>query len=96
MFPEIGRGLIQLEEAYILEIMEIMEYVDSKADSLLQIVKTRQHKLSNTKECLKPRRKITKRKRINKGHHNTELKGKMARKNNAWTIPTSHGPKIGG
>jgi hypothetical protein len=25
-----GRGLIQLEEAYILEIMKLMEYVDRK------------------------------------------------------------------
>jgi hypothetical protein len=32
-----GRGLMQVEEAYILENIKLMEYVDSKADPLIQI-----------------------------------------------------------
>jgi hypothetical protein len=36
MFPENGeRGLIQLEEAYIVEIMKLMVYVERKADPLI-------------------------------------------------------------
>jgi hypothetical protein len=30
-----GRGLIQLEEAYIIETTKLMEYMDSMADPLI-------------------------------------------------------------
>jgi hypothetical protein len=35
-----GRGLMQLEEAYIIEITKLMEYVNSTEDPLIQIVRT--------------------------------------------------------
>jgi len=34
---------MQLEEAYIVEITKLMEYVDSKEDQLTQIVRTHHH-----------------------------------------------------
>jgi hypothetical protein len=34
---------MQLEEAYVVEITKLMEYVDSKEDTLIQIVRTYQH-----------------------------------------------------
>jgi hypothetical protein len=40
-----GRGLIQLEEAYVLEIMKLMEYVERKEDPLTRIVIIHQHKI---------------------------------------------------
>jgi hypothetical protein len=44
-----GRGLIQLEEAYMLEIIiKLMEYEESKADPLIQIVGTHQRKTNST------------------------------------------------
>jgi hypothetical protein len=35
-----GRGLMRLEEAYIITITKLMEYVDSTEDRLIQIVRT--------------------------------------------------------
>jgi hypothetical protein len=38
-----GWELMQLEEAYIVEVTKWMEYVDNKEDPLLQTVGTHQH-----------------------------------------------------
>jgi hypothetical protein len=38
-----GRGLMQVEGAYIAETLNLVEYVESKEDPLIQIVRTRQH-----------------------------------------------------
>jgi hypothetical protein len=38
-----GRWLMQFEEAYVTEIIKLMEYVDSTEDPLTQIVRTHQH-----------------------------------------------------
>jgi hypothetical protein len=40
---EEGRGLMLTEGAYVTEVMKLMEYVESKEDSLIQIVRTHQH-----------------------------------------------------
>jgi len=40
-----GRGLMQLEEAYAAEITKLVEYVYSKEDPLIQIVRTHQHNM---------------------------------------------------
>jgi hypothetical protein len=44
-----GRGLMQVEGAYIAETLNLMEYVASKEDPLIQIVRTHQH---NTNSAL--------------------------------------------
>jgi hypothetical protein len=44
-----GRGLMQVEGAYIAEILNLEEYVESKEDPLIQIVRTHQH---NTNSAL--------------------------------------------
>jgi hypothetical protein len=44
-----GRGLIQVEGAYIAETLNLVEYVESKEDPLIQIVRTHQH---NTNSAL--------------------------------------------
>jgi len=38
-----GKGLMQLEAAYAVEITKLMEYVDRKEDSIIQVVRTHQH-----------------------------------------------------
>jgi hypothetical protein len=46
MFPEKregGRGLMQVEGAYITETLNLVEYVESKEDTLIQIVRIHQH-----------------------------------------------------
>jgi hypothetical protein len=42
-----GRGLKQLEEAYILEITKLMEYVASTEDPLIPIVRTHQNNIKS-------------------------------------------------
>jgi hypothetical protein len=44
-----GRGLMQVEGAYIAETLNLMEYVESKEDPMIQIVRTHQH---NTNSAL--------------------------------------------
>jgi hypothetical protein len=44
-----GRGLMQLEEAYIIKITKLMEHVDSTEDPLTQIIRTHQN---NTKSAM--------------------------------------------
>jgi hypothetical protein len=38
-----GRGLMQAERAYIVEVMKWMDYAEGKEDPLIQIVRTRLH-----------------------------------------------------
>jgi len=38
---------MQLEEAYVVEITKLMEYVDSKEDQLIQIVRTHHHNINS-------------------------------------------------
>jgi hypothetical protein len=38
---------MQLEEAYVLEIIQLVGCVDSKEDPLIQIVKARQHNINS-------------------------------------------------
>jgi hypothetical protein len=42
-----GRGWMRLEEAYVVEVTKLMEYIDSKEDRLTQIVRTHQLKKLN-------------------------------------------------
>jgi hypothetical protein len=44
-----GRGLMQVEGAYIAETINLVEYVENKGDPLIQIVMTHQH---NTNSAL--------------------------------------------
>jgi hypothetical protein len=44
-----GRGLMQVEGAYIAETRNLVEYVENKRDPLIQIVRTHQH---NTNSAL--------------------------------------------
>jgi hypothetical protein len=46
---ERGRGLIQVEEAYIAETLNLVEYIENKEDPLIQILRTHQH---NTNSAL--------------------------------------------
>ncbi len=41
-----GRGLMQLEAAHAVEVIQLMEYVDRKEDPLIQIVRTHQHSIN--------------------------------------------------
>jgi hypothetical protein len=44
MFPKKdgGRGLMQIEEAYIAEVIQLEEYVEHTQDPLMQIVRIHQ------------------------------------------------------
>jgi hypothetical protein len=46
-----GRGLMQVEGAYIAENLNFMEYVESKEEPVIQIVRTHQH--NKTQHCYK-------------------------------------------
>jgi hypothetical protein len=52
-----GRGLMQLEIVYAVEITKLVEYVDRKEDPLIQVVRTYQHntdsRVLQTARCLK-------------------------------------------
>jgi hypothetical protein len=69
------KGVIQLEEAYILDVMKLMEYAESKADPLIQTVRTHKQK-QNQKyhRMLETSRKNYK--KTHKRHHNREDKKK--------------------
>jgi hypothetical protein len=43
-----GRGLVQIEGAYITEVIKLKEYVEHTEDPLMQIVRTYQHNTSST------------------------------------------------
>jgi hypothetical protein len=43
-----GRGLMQIERAYITEVIKLNEYVEHTEDPLMQIVRTHQHNTSTT------------------------------------------------
>jgi hypothetical protein len=43
-----GRGMTQIEGAYIAEVMKLMEYEERKEDPLIKIVRTHQHHTSST------------------------------------------------
>ena len=51
------RGLIQLEEAHVVEIMKLVEYEGREEDPLIQIVRMHQHNTNSvvlqTARCLK-------------------------------------------
>jgi len=51
-----GSGLMLLEEAYGVEITKLLEYVESKEDPLIQIVRT--HQLSNATNSQMPQDRI--------------------------------------
>jgi len=42
-----GRGLVQIEAAYAVEITKLVEELDSKEDTLLQIVRTHEHSINS-------------------------------------------------
>jgi hypothetical protein len=53
MFKKKGGGsgvrcLMQLEEAYAVEITKLVEYVDSKEDPPIQVVRTHRHNINST------------------------------------------------
>jgi hypothetical protein len=56
---QVGRGLMQLEEAYTKEITKLVQYVDRKKDPLIKIVGMHQHNINSamlqTARCLKIR-----------------------------------------
>lgn len=78
------------KEAYILEIIKLMGYVDSKADPPTRTVTTHQNKTNSAilqTASHKPQENITKVKKTNKGSRNRKDKRKTARKRDARTAP---------
>jgi hypothetical protein len=43
-----GRGLMQTEGAYAAEVTKVMEYIESKEDALVEIVRTHNHNTNLT------------------------------------------------
>jgi hypothetical protein len=82
-----GRGLMQVEGAYIAETVSLVEYVENKEDPLIQIM-THQHKTNSA--VLQTANKFTKsfQSEIKQKYNNSEYKRKMGRKKDAWTIFT--------
>ena len=85
-----GRGLMQLEAAHAVGITKLAEYVDRKEDPLIQVVRTHQHNTDSVvlqrARCLKT--EVQKETRKVKDSIAEKTKRKMARQEDAWTIPT--------
>jgi hypothetical protein len=82
--------IIIIEGTYIAETLNLVECVENKEDSLIQIVRTHQH---NTNSALLQTANKFKKSFQNeanqlKEYNNSEYKRKMGRKNDAWTIST--------
>jgi hypothetical protein len=56
-----GRGLMQLEEAYVVEITTMMECVDNNEDPVIQTVRTHQHNTTaaTVQTAISPKGRIT-------------------------------------
>jgi hypothetical protein len=78
------RGLMQLEEAYTVNITKLVEYVDRKKDHLIQIARTHQHNINSGHRQLAAQDSSTERNKTNEGQQSKENKRKMAR--DAWII----------
>jgi hypothetical protein len=50
---EPGRRLMQIKRAYVAEVMILMEYVESKEDPLIKMVRTHQHHTCSTLRQIK-------------------------------------------
>jgi hypothetical protein len=83
-----GRGLIQLEET--LEILKLIENVESKEDPLIRIVRTHQHKTNLTilQNARNLKKKLQKRTRQLQDIIKRKTKERwQKKKKDAWTIP---------
>jgi hypothetical protein len=86
-----GRGLMQLEGAHEVEITKLVEFVDSKADTLIQTVRTHQHNINSavlqTAGCLKTE--------VQSGEYSTEnKKGKWQGKRIHGQLPCNFDEKL--
>jgi len=85
-----GRGLVQLEAAHAVEITKLVEYVDRKEDTLIQVVRTHQQNndsaVLQTARCL--RTEVQKETRKMKDSIAEKTKKKMVRVEDAWTVAT--------
>ena len=81
--------MMQLEAAHAVEITKLAEYVDRKEDPLIQIVRTHQHNTDSVVLQRARRLKTEVQKETRKVKDSSgENKRKMARQEDAWTIPT--------
>jgi hypothetical protein len=83
-----GRGLMQIEGAYITEVIKFEEYVEHTEDPLMQIVRTHptQHKLNTVPHSHQTPEKSSVRHKANKNHNILEPEGKVGSKTTAWTV----------
>jgi riboflavin synthase len=79
---------MQLEEAFVVDTTQVADYVDSKEDLLIQIVRTHQHNINSTMLQTAKRLKRELQRGTRQIKENTAGKKKMARKDHGWTIPT--------
>jgi hypothetical protein len=85
-----GRGLMQVEGAYIAETLNLVEYVENKEDPLIRIVRTHQH---NTNSALLQTANKFKKSFQSETKQiiyiiTQNKKRKMVIKKDAWTIST--------
>ena len=81
---------MQLEAAHAVEITKLVEYVDRKEDTLIQVVRTHQQNndsaVLQTARCL--RTEVQKETRKMKDSIAEKTKKKMVRVEDAWTVAT--------
>jgi hypothetical protein len=92
-----GRGLMHVEGAYIAETLNLVEYVESKEDQLIQIVRTHQH---NTNSALlqtanKFKKTFQSETKQIKKYKNSEFKKKWEEKRMHGQFPRSLDEKLG-
>jgi len=83
-----GRGQIQLEEAYRVEITKLVEYVDREEDPLIQTVRTHQRNINSAVLQTARHLKTAVQRGTKKLRTAWQRNQKMAREDDAWIIVT--------
>jgi hypothetical protein len=83
---------MQIEGAYITEVIKLKEYVEHTEDPLMQTVRTHQHnKRSTLFHTVTNLQKSLQSDEKNKNHNSQEPEGKMGNKKAAWKVSTEPG-----
>jgi hypothetical protein len=88
-----GRGLMQIEGAYITKVIKFKEYVKYTEGPLMQIVRTHQHNTSSTlfHTATNLHKSLQSNTKQIKTHNSQEPEGNMGSKTTAWTVSTERG-----
>jgi hypothetical protein len=79
---------MQLEEAFIVDITQVVDYVGSKEDLLIRTVRTHRHINSTMLQAARRMKRELQRGTRQIEGSTAEKKKRMSREEHAWTMPT--------